>query len=207
MSKVFISIGMSLDGFIAGPNRGPDNPLGDRGASIHTWMYGQQAFRELLGLGGGGETGGDNRLLASIIARCGVTIMGKRMFDEGERAWPENAPFRMPVLVVTHETREPWVRPGGTTFFFVNDGIEAALDRARELAGDKDIRIAGGAELIRQYLEAGLVDELSIGLAPIVLGDGLRLLDGLDGRKVSLEPVSATASTNVTHLRYALRGR
>ena len=207
MNKVFISIGMSLDGYIAGPNRGPDNPLGDRGASIHTWMYGQQAFRELLGLGSGGETGDDNRLLASMVARAGVTIMGKRMFDEGERAWPENAPFRMPVLVLTHETREPWVRPGGTTFYFVNESPETAIARARSLAGGKDVRIAGGADTIRQFLEVGLVDQLSIALAPIVLGDGLRLFDAFDGRKVALTPVSAAASTNVTHLHYSVRAR
>jgi dihydrofolate reductase len=207
MSKVFVSIGISLDGYIAGPNRGPDNPLGDRGASIHAWMYPQQAFRDLLELGGDGQTGEDNRLIAYINARAGATIMGKRMFDEGERAWPENAPFRMPVLVLTHETREPWVRPGGTTFHFVNETPAAALARARDLAGDKDVRISGGAETIREFLEAGLVDELSIALAPIVLGDGLRLFDAFDGRKVTLTPVSAAASTHVTHLHYSVRAR
>jgi dihydrofolate reductase len=133
--------------------------------------------------------------------------MGKRMFDEGERGWPEEAPFHTPVFVVTHQVREPWERKGGTTFYFVNDGIEAALRRAREVAGGKDIRISGGAELVRQYLSAGLVDELMLSVAPMLLGDGLRLFDGVDVKGIGFEIMDVLPSPKVTHLRYAVKMR
>src|SRR6266849_2928213 len=127
MSKVFFSLGMSLDGFIAGPNRGPSNPLGDRGVSVHEWAFRQRSFRQALKLGDGGDTGQDDRVVEAILKRTGASIMGKRMFDEGEHNWPEEAPFHTPVFVLTKEVRSPWERPGGTTFFFVNDGIDSAL--------------------------------------------------------------------------------
>jgi dihydrofolate reductase len=205
MSKVFISMGMSLDGFVAGPNRGPTNPLGDDGAKIHAWMFKLRAFRAHLGLGGDGDTGDDNRIVEATIARIGANVMGKRMFDEGERNWPEEAPFHTPVFVLTHEVRAPWERPGGTTFYFVNDGIESALQQARAAAGDKDVRISGGAQTAAQYLDAGLVDELVLELAPVLLGDGLRLFDGVDAKQLKVEIVEAIHSPAVTHLRYALR--
>lgn len=205
MSTVFAHIGMSLDGFIAGPNGGPKNPLGDRGPSIHDWMLKQRAFRRAHGLGEGGETGDDNRILERIIARIGANIMGKRMFEEGEANWPEEAPFHTPVFVLTNEVRRPWQRPGGTTFFFVNDGIESALAKAREAAGAKDVRISGGRDVLLQYLHAGLVDELEIALAPVFLGEGLRLFEGIDQRKVGVEIVEAVHSPAVTHLRYAVQ--
>lgn len=204
MSKVFISMGMSLDGKIAGPNRGPTNPLGDHGPDIHSWIYQQQVFRKNLKLGSGGKTGADNRLLEATIKRAGASVMGKRMFEEGEKNWPEEAPFHTPVFVLTHEERKPWKRPGGTTFFFVNDGINSALREARTAAGRKDVRIAGGANLALQFLNAGLVDELSIALAPLVLGDGLRLFDGVDKRRVSLKIEQVVPSPTVTHLRYGV---
>ncbi len=204
MSKVFISMGMSLDGRIAGPNRGPTNPLGDHGVEIHNWAYTQEVFRQNLKLGPGGETGTDNRILDATIRRTGAQIMGKRMFEEGEQNWPEDAPFHTPVFVLTHEKRQPWERKGGTTFYFVNDGIESALRQARKAAGGKDIRISGGANVALQYLNAGLVDELSIALASMVLGDGLRLFDGVDKRRFSLKIVEAVHSPLVTHLRYAV---
>jgi dihydrofolate reductase len=205
MSKVYVSIGMSLDGFMAGPNRGPDNPLGDRGPTLHSWLFQQKAFRENLGLGGGGETGADNRIVEAMMARPGVSILGKRMFEEGQRNWPEESPFHTPVMVLTKEKRAAWERPGGTTFHFVNDGIESALRRARAVAGGKDIRIGGGQDLIRQYLNAGLVDELEIALVPTLLAEGLRLLDGVDRTKVALSIAGTTSSANVTHLRYDVR--
>src|SRR5260221_14359638 len=124
MSKVFVHVGISLDGFIAGSNRGPTNPLGDRGRTIHQWMFEQRAFRELLSLADGGETGPDNDVIAAIARRTGASIVGKRMFDEGEASWPEKAPFHTPVFVLAHASRASWPRPGGTTFHFVNDGIE-----------------------------------------------------------------------------------
>jgi dihydrofolate reductase len=125
--------------------------------------------------------------------------MGKRMFDAGAPAWPEEAPFHTPVLIVTHEKRNPWERPGGTTFHFVNDGIEAALDQAREAAGDRDVRIAGGGETILAYVNAGLIDEFSIALPPVLLGSGIRLFE--------VEPVRAQPTQRVTHLTYAVRER
>lgn len=207
MSKVFVSMGMSLDGFIAGPNRGPANPLGDRGPTIHQWVFQQRAFRESHGLGEGGETGADNAFVEATIARIGANIMGKRMFDEGETNWPEDAPFHTPVFVVSHQPRRPWVRKGGTTFYFVTEGIDAALRNAREVAGAKDVRISGGAHLVVQYLNARLVDELSLSIAPIVMGEGLRLFDGIDRTKMSLELVETIPSKQVTHLRYAISKR
>jgi len=206
MSRVFVHMGISLDGFIAGPNRGPKNPLGDRGTSIHTWMFQQASFRRAHG-GEGGETGADDRAIEAIVRRIGANVMGKRMFEEGEANWPENAPFHTPVFVLTHEVRKPWVRPGGTTFHFVNDGIASALAKAREAAGAKDVRISGGRDVVRQYLEAGLVDELSLALVPVFLGEGLRLFEGIDASSFSLEIEQATHSPSVTHLRYAVKKR
>jgi len=207
MSKVFVSVGMSLDGYIAGDHRGPDNPLGDGGPSIHGWIYAQRMFREGLGLGEGGETGADNALLEATVARIGANIMGKRMFEEGERNWPENAPFHVPVFVLTGERRAAWPRPGGTTFHFVRESLDAVLARARDAAGDKDVRIAGGRNVILQYLNAGLVDELHIALTPVLLGQGLRLLDGIDPNRVSLQIDKAVHSPVVTHLNYTVSKR
>jgi dihydrofolate reductase len=212
MSKVFFSVGMSLDGFMA--PEGMDLAHADdpnykdwfsQWMELQKWTSQQRFFRENLQLGEGGETGQDNRILEETFNRTGVSIMGKRMFEGGERFWPEEAPFHTPVFVLTHQVRSPWERPGGTTFHFVNDGIESALRQAREVAGGKDIRIAGGAHAIVQYLNAGLVDEFSIALAPIFFGEGVRLFDGIDRRKVSPEIVEAIHSPLVTHLRYAVK--
>jgi dihydrofolate reductase len=212
MSKVFFSVGMSLDGFMA--PEGMDLAHADdpnykdwlsQWMELQKWVSQQRFFRENLQLGDGGETGQDNRILEETFNRTGVNIMGKRMFEGGERFWPEEAPFHTPVFVLTHQVRSPWERPGGTTFHFVNDGIESALRQAREVAGGKDIRIAGGAHAIVQYLNAGLVDEFSIALAPVFFGEGVRLFDGIDRRKVSAEIVEAIHSPLVTHLRYAVK--
>jgi dihydrofolate reductase len=207
MSQVFVHLGISLDGYIAGPNRGPKNPLGDEGTTIHSWMFKQRAFSRAHGMGDAGETGPDNRILEALVARIGANILGKRMFEEGEANWPEEAPFHGPVFVLTKEKRDPWVRKGGTTFYFVNDGIERALERAREVAGKKDIRISGGRDVVLQYLHAGLVDELSLAISPVLLGQGLRLFDGIDKRKVAFEVVEAIHSPDVTHVRYAVKKR
>jgi len=133
--------------------------------------------------------------------------MGKRMFEAGERAWPEEAPFHTPVFVVTHEKRDPWQRSGGTTFRFVNDGIEAALDRAREAAGDRDVRIAGGGATILEHVNAGLVDEFTIALSPVLFGSGVRLFVGVDPSRVALEAIRTEPSPRATHLTYAVRDR
>jgi dihydrofolate reductase len=207
MSKVFVSMGISLDGCVAEPNRSVENMGSEGWMALHRWVFDQKVFRESLKLGQGGETGPDNDYLAATFQRIGANIMGKRMFEEGERGWPEEAPFHTPVFVVTHEVRDAWERKGGTTFHFVNDGIEAALRRAREVAEGRDIRICGGARLVRQYLNAGLVDELMLSLAPTLLGNGLRLFDGVDAKSLGLEIMSVLPSPKVTHLRYAVRYR
>lgn len=205
MSVVFVSVTMSLDGFIAGANRGPRNPLGDGGPRLHSWAFEQRAFRQSLGLGSGGETGRDNQIVEELFERIGANVMGKRMFEEGEANWPEEPPFHTAVFVLTHERRKPWKRRGGTTFYFVNDGIDSALRQAQDAAGGKDVRISGGADTIRQYLGAGRVEELQLQLAPRLLGDGLRLFDGLDATGLALDPVEVIPSAHVTHLRYAVK--
>ena len=165
MSKVIVDIGMSLDGFIAGPNAGPQNNLGDGGTRVHRWVYDLQAWRERQSLRGG-KTNPDNEVVEEVNERVGAFVMGRRMFDEGEVGWPDPPPFRAPVFVLTNNAREPWVRQGGAIFTFVTDGIESAVEQARVAAGGKDVRIAGGANTIQQSIEAGPVDEIQIHLAP-----------------------------------------
>lgn len=206
MSQAFVDIGLSLDGFIAGPNRRPGNPLGDGGITIHQWMFQTATFIERLG-GSGGEASSDDAWVKAVFERAGAYVMGRRMFDEGEVGWPEEAPFRAPVFVLTHASREPWVRPGGTTFHFVTDGIESALAQARAAAGSKDVRISGGADTVRQYLRAGLVDDITLHVAPLLLGAGLRLFDHLDPHDLNLEPLEASSSARVSHLRYRVTRR
>jgi dihydrofolate reductase len=202
MSKVFVDLGISLDGFIAGPNGGANNPLGDNGLKIHEWMFKQKAFIKHLNLPGDGETGIDNDLVDKTFNRIGANIMGKNMFIEGEANWPENSPFHCPVYVFTKEKRESWKRPGGTTFYFVNDDIHKVLEKAKKDAENKDVRISGGADVVRQYLNAGLVDELTLHVAPIMFGNGVRLFENIDKEKFSLEIVDAVNSSSVTHLFY-----
>jgi dihydrofolate reductase len=212
MGKVFFSVTMSIDGFIAPEGMDLDH-ADDPGymdwmslwMQLQHWVSEQKFFRQVLRLGDDGETGRDNELVEETFNRTGASIMGKRMFDGGERYWPEEAPFHTPVFVLTHQEREPWERPGGTTFFFVNDGIESALTQARQSADDRDIRIAGGADAIVQYLNAGLVDEFSIALAPVILGAGTPLFDGVDRTEVAIEIAEAIHSPLVTHLRYEVR--
>src|SRR3954466_10902141 len=197
--KVFFSVSMSLDGFVAPVGRMGDPDWTAQWMKLHQWVFPARFFRENLKLGAGGEEGRDNDILRQTFERTGASVMGKRMFDLGERAWPDDAPFHTPVFVVTHEQRDPWERPGGTTFHFVNDGIESALDRARDLAGDRDVRIAGGGATILQYVNAALVDEFSIALAPVLFGAGVRLFDGVDAGRVALEQVRAEPTERVTH--------
>lgn len=211
MSKVFFSVSVSLDGYLVPPGmdlaHAADFAHEDWGAQwgkLQSWVLSTQFFRESLQLGGGGETGVDHEILVQTFARTGVSVMGKRMFDLGAAMWPEEAPFHTPVFVLTAETRAPWVRPGGTVFHFVNDGIESALRQARAVAGERDIRIAGGANLIQQYLRAGLVDELALAISPVMFGGGQRLFEGV-GRDVALELVETIASPRTTHVRYARR--
>jgi len=202
---VFFSVSMSVDGFIAPESL--SDLMGQQWVELQRWVFPQRFSRENLGLGGGGEEGRDNDVLRETFQRTGASIMGKRMFDAGEQMWPEEAPFHTPVFVVTHEERAPWTRPGGTTFHFVNDGIEPALDRAREAAGDRDVRIAGGGAMIVEYVDASLVDEFSLALSPVLFGSGVRLFEGVDAGRVALEQVRAEPSPKVTHLTYAVRER
>ncbi|MDQ2654541.1 MAG: dihydrofolate reductase family protein [Chloroflexota bacterium] len=203
--KVFFSVSMSLDGFIAPESL--DDLMGQQWMELHQWVFPQRFIRENLKFGEGGEEGRDNDILRETFERTGASVMGKRMFDAGEHAWPEEAPFHTPVFVVTHEQRDPWERLGGTTFHFVNDGIESALDQAREAAGNRDVRVAGGGTTILEYVNAGLIDEFSIALSPVLFGSGIRLFAGVNASRVALEPVRAEPSQRVTHLTYAVRAR
>lgn len=222
MSRVFVDIGVSLDGFVAGPNRGPGNPLGDGGLAMHAWMFATAAFRERhpgvvsVESADGGRSASaadvdhgeaDDARVRTVFARTGAWVLGKRMFDEGEVAWPERAPFQVPVFVVTRRPRAPWVRPGGTTFFFVTDGFASALAQARAAAAGKDVRIGGGADVVQQALAAGVVDDLTLHVAPVLLGRGLRLFDGVWPAGVELEPCGAAASPRVHHLDFRVRNR
>jgi dihydrofolate reductase len=203
--RVFFSVSMSLDGFIAPGSLG--ELMGQQWVELQQWAFRQRFFRENLKLGKGGEEGRDNDIARETCERTGARVMGQRMFDAGEQMWPEEAPFHTSVFVVTHEQRDPWERPGGTTFRFVNDGIQSALDQAREAASGRDIRIAVGGAAILEYLNAGLIDEFSITLAPVLFGSGIRLFDGVDAGRVALEPVRAEPTQRVTHLTYAVRDR
>jgi dihydrofolate reductase len=203
--KVFFSVSMSLDGFIAPESL--EDLMKRQWMELQQWVFPLRFFRERLKLGEGGEEGRDNDILRETFERTGASVMGKRMFDAGEKAWPEEAPFQTPVFVVTHDKRDPWARPGGTTFHFVNDGIETALAQARKAAGDRDVRIAGGGATILEYVNAALIDEFSIALSPVLFGSGIRLFEGVDARRVALEQVRAEPTPRVTHLTYAVRKR
>lgn len=203
--NVFFSVSMSLDGFIA--PKSPEDLMGQQWMELQQWVFRQRFFRENLKLGKGGEEGRDNDIVRETFERTGASVMGKRMFDAGEGAWPEDPPFHTPVFVVTHEKRDPWERQGGTTFYFVNDGIESALDRAREAAGEHDVRIAGGGETIVQCLNAGLIDEFHVALSPVLFGSGVRLFEGVDAGRVALDLVSAEPSPRTTHLSYTVHSR
>lgn len=203
--KVFFSVSMSLDGFIAPES--PEQLMGQQWMELQQWVFRQRFFRENLKLGEGGEEGRDNDIVRETFERTGASVMGKRMFEAGEAAWPTDPPFHTPVFVVTHDKRDPWERQGGTTFYFVNDGIESALDRAREVAGEHDVRIAGGGETIVEYLNAGLIDEFHVALSPVLFGSGIRLFEGVDAGRVALDLVRAEPSPRTTHLRYTVHLR
>lgn len=206
--KVSFDITTSLDGFVAGPNPSVDHPLGEGGQQLHEWAYALRSFREMHGESGG-ETGIDDDVLAEAQRGPGAIVMGRNMFGGGEGPWGEPAwngwwgdepPFRMPVFVLTHHPREPLSMQGGTTFTFVTEGVDVALDQARDAADGKDVAIAGGANVIQQCLAAGAVDELQIHIAPLLLGAGTRLFEG--GGEVELEPIRMIESPAVTHVRY-----
>ena len=209
MGKAFVNIGLSLDGYMAPEGMTIENwdtpeykNWGAKWGALMRWIHDQQFFRENLELGPGGETGPVNDMLRKTTERTGANIMGKRMFEQGERAWPEEAPFHTPVYVLSHDKREPWVRPGGTTFYFVNDGAASALRQARASAGGRDVRIAGGADVIQQYLNMAVIDELEIALAPVLFGSGRRLFENLDESVSQFRIDSVLDSSTATHVRY-----
>jgi dihydrofolate reductase len=214
MGKLRFEITMSVDGFITGPNPGFEHGLGVGGERLHEWAYGLRAFREPHGESGG-ETGPDNDLLEESFSSSGATIMGRRMFSGGSGPWEDDPnadawwgddpPFHHPVFILTHHPREPVTKQGGTTFTFVTDGIESALEQAKAAAGDQNVAIGGGANVFQQYLKAGLVDEMLLHVAPVLMGNGVRLFEShLGDGQVELECVQVIASPAVTHLRYRL---
>jgi dihydrofolate reductase len=198
MAKVVLDITTSLDGFVAGRNDGPDLPLGEGGERLHEWLVGLAIWREPHGLQGG-ETNSSSEIVEEGLRSTGAIVLGKRMFDNAQ-GWGEEPPFHKPVFVLTHTEREPLAKEGGTTFTFVTDGIESAVEQAKAAAGDKDVAIAGGASIAQQCLRAGLLDELQLHVAPMLLGGGVRLFE--DGPGTDLEPTRVIESPGVTHLRY-----
>ena len=207
MSSFTSQISVSLDGFAAGPNQSADEPLGEGGERLHEWALATESWRRQHGKQGG-ETGPDSDITDSFGKGVGAFIMGRKMFgggpgpwDESWRGWwGEDPPYHVPVFVLTHHPREPLEMQGGTTFHFVTDGIEAALEQARAAAREADVKVIGGASAIQQYLAAGLLEELHLHIVPIVLGGGERLLENVGDPK--LEPIDVVASPAVTHVKY-----
>jgi len=211
MSTFFLDISVSLDGYVAGPNITLEEPLGKGGEQLHEWVFNTKGWREPHGLEGG-EENADSQIVKDTIANVGATIMGRKMFSGGNGPWEsdpnadawwgDDPPFHTPVFVLTHHARESVPKQGGTTFHFVTDGIEAAFARAREAAGDKKIQLSGGAQVSQQYMQAGLLDEIHLHVAPVLLGGGERLFDGQTNE---LERVSlADSPSGVTHIKYRL---
>ncbi|MEU5341425.1 MULTISPECIES: dihydrofolate reductase family protein [unclassified Streptomyces] len=199
MGKVVARIGMSLDGYITGPDAGAEHPLGIGGERLHNWVYGLRAFREMLGKKGGTE-GRDNDVVAEWVARPGAVVMGHGMFISGEVPWGDEPPYHMPVYIVTHHPRETVVKEGGTSYHFVTEGPEHALALAREAAGDKDVSLAGGANLIQQFIRAGLLDELLLHVVPVLACAGTRLFDDLGENQIEWEKAAVIDSPEVTHI-------
>jgi dihydrofolate reductase len=209
MSKVRFGISMSLDGYIAGPNQSLENPLGEGGEQLHEWVIGLELWRRSHGMEGG-EVNASSPIVEESLENIGATVMGRNMFGGGPGPWGDDPwggwwgdepPFRTPVFVVTHHDREPLVK-GATTFTFVTDGVDAALERAKDAAGDKDVWIAGGADIAQQNLAAGAVDEMELHVVPITLGAGARLLDNLGDEPLELERTRVVEAPGVTHLKY-----
>jgi dihydrofolate reductase len=200
---------ISLDGYAAGPDQSVDAPLGVGGERLHDWAFATRSARRMHGMEGG-DDGLDDRFVAAGDVAIGATVMGRNMFgpvrgpwenEDWTGWWGDDPPYHHPVFVLTHYPRPPVTMKGGTTFHFVNDGIEAALARAFEAAGGQDVRIGGGASTVQQYLRAGLIDELHIAIAPVLLGSGERLFDHLDGGPTGYECKELASSPNAVHVR------
>jgi dihydrofolate reductase len=209
MSKLRVAaFSISADGYGAGPNQGLENPLGEHGENLHEWFVDTPTFRRMQGLDGG-DAGKDEEFAARSMQNLGAWILGRNMFgpvrgpwpDESWRGWwGETPPYHVPVFVLTHHPRPPLVMSGGTTFHFVSDGIRAALDRAREAAGPLDVRVGGGVATIQQYVRERLIDELHLAIAPVLLGRGESLFQGLDWRALGYRCVQTVAGEKATHV-------
>jgi dihydrofolate reductase len=212
VGKVRVEISMSLDGYVAGPDPTLEEPLGRNGEELHEWVVATKAWREQHGLEGG-EDNEESDMVGEGVSNVGAYVMGRKMFSGGSGPWEndpramgwwgDEPPFHVPVFVLTHHAREPEEMEGGTTFFFLSEGIEAAVEQAHAAAGERDVAVAGGADVIQQALEAGLVDELQVHVAPTLLGGGTRLFG--EGRPVRLEATRVLSSPRATHVRYAVR--
>jgi dihydrofolate reductase len=209
MARVRFDLSISLDGFIAGPNPSLENPLGEGGMQLHEWAFELAAWRAPHGKEGG-EVNASTAVVQDTLANVGATIMGRNMFGGGpgpwgdqpwDGWWGEDPPFHTPVFVLTHHAREPLQKDGGTTFHFVTGGVGEAVAQATQAAAGRDVSIGGGAEVARQCLAGGLVDEFVLSVVPVLLGDGTRLLDGLPGN-LRFQQSSAVQAPGVTHLRY-----
>jgi len=214
MSRLRFRISTSLDGFIAGPNQSVKNPLGIGGKRLHEWAFPLAAFKAQHGEGGG-EVNESNAVIVESLANIGATVMGRNMFGGHPGGWSsakpwngwwgDNPPYHHPVFVLTHHARAPLALNGGTTFTFVTEGIEAALDQASRAAGEKDISLAGGAKIAQQYLAANLVDQMELSVVPTLLGSGERLFENLGDDMHGLRLVRTIPAPNVTHLKFARR--
>jgi dihydrofolate reductase len=210
MSQLRLNITMSLDGFVAGLNQSVKNPLGIGGMRLHEWAFALAAWRKPHGLEGG-EVNASTRVVEESLENVGAVLMGRSMFGGhpgpwGEEPWNgwwgDNPPFHTPVFVLTHHRRPPLSMRGGTTFTFVTDGIESALEQAMGAAGGKDVMLAGGASVAQQYLAARLVDEVNLSLVPLLLRGGERLFDNLGAADLALEQIRAVEAPGVTHFKY-----
>jgi dihydrofolate reductase len=209
MSKLRFQVAVSLDGYVAGPDQSEENPLGVDGMALHEWVFELEAWRKQQGQEGG-VVNASTPVVEELQSNVGATVMGRNMFGGGPGLWSEdppwngwwgdNPPYHTPVFVLTHHSRKPLEMEGGTTFIFVTDGIGSALEQARKAAGDQDVLLAGGANVVQQYLAAGVVDEFELHIVPILLGDGERLLENVGNLK--LEQVRAIEAPGVTHIKY-----
>jgi dihydrofolate reductase len=216
MAKLICDISISLDGFVAGPNPSLEEPLGEGGELLHEWAFAATSWRESHGLEGG-EKNADSDIIDESLRATGAVVMGRKMFSGGQGPWEDDPradgwwgdepPFHVPVFVLTHHARETKVMQGGTSFNFVTDGIEAALEEARAAAEEKDVLVAGGASIVQQYVKVGLLDELQIHVAPLFLGGGTSLFDQLGIEPVGLDATRVIASPSVTHLRFRMPAR
>ncbi|MFF7598116.1 dihydrofolate reductase family protein [Streptomyces mirabilis] len=198
---VTADMAISLDGCIAGTDVAIDNPGGDGAEPLFEWIHNLASWRQRQGMTGG-EENRDSALMREWFDGTGAVVMGRMMYDTGEEFWGDNPPFRAPVFVLTHRPRPALVKEGGTTFTFVTDGIHSALDQARAAAGDRNVDIAGGASTVQQYLREGLIDELQLHVVPVLLGEGLRLFEGMGAGRRNLEPVRVVDTPLATHLKY-----